>query len=126
MECVAVSVMGAKMLMLRVVEFAKAPGGRFRKDGPNSGEWFRDDILVPQLRKVTTKNDPLVVELDGAPGYGSSFLEEAFGGLIRLGLFTATDLRERLVVRASTPLYAPYQRLAERYMREATPERVVA
>lgn len=111
--------------MLRVVEFAKAPGGRFRKDGPNSGEWFRDDILVPELRKVADPNAPLIVELDGTPGYGSSFLEEAFGGLIRLGLFTVADLRERLVVRARTSLYAPYQRLAERYMREAVPEPAV-
>ena len=119
------SVMGAKMPMLRVVEFAKAPGGRFRKDGPASGEWFRDDILVPRL-KVVDAADPLVVELDGAPGYGSSFLEEAFGGLIRLGLFTAVELRERLVVRARTSLYAPYQRLAERYMAEAVPSRALA
>ncbi len=107
------------MPVLRVVDHAAAPGGRFKKDGPNSGEWFRDDILLPRLRHAAGRDDPLIVELDGAPGYGSSFLEEAFGGLVRLGVFTAPELRDRLVVRANSSLYAPYQRLAERYMAAA-------
>ncbi len=29
--------------------------------------------------------EQLVIELDGVRGYGSSFLEEAFGGLVRKG-----------------------------------------
>ena len=29
------------------------------------------------------KNEKLKIDLDGGYGYGSSFLEEAFGGLIR-------------------------------------------
>ena len=37
----------------------------------------------------------ICVELDDAMGYGSSFLEEAFGGLVREG-FDAEMLLERL------------------------------
>jgi len=31
-------------------------------------------------------NITIMIDLDGTPGYGSSFLEEGFGGLIREGV----------------------------------------
>jgi len=34
-------------------------------------------------------------------GYGSSFLEEAFGGLVRKNGFIASDLHKRLDVRSA-------------------------
>lgn len=63
-------------------EFTTTPGGRFVKDGPYSGEQFRKEKLEPVFRN---KEDQEIVELylDGAEGYPSSFLEEAFGGLVR-------------------------------------------
>ncbi len=79
-------------------EFSRYPGGRFRKDGPHSGEEFRDDFLRPALEK----NEPLTLEMDGVRGYGSSFLEEVFGGLIRLGV-NPNDLRQRLQISTSNP-----------------------
>lgn len=72
-------------------DFSKHPAGRYRDDGPNSGQRFREDFLVPALREA----DEVLVVLDGTRGFGSSFLEEAFGGLIREGLsnkFLATHL----------------------------------
>jgi hypothetical protein len=62
-------------------DFSRYPAGRYESDGPFSGERFRNDFLIPELAKGTT----LTIELDGARGYGSSFLEEAFGGLVRAG-----------------------------------------
>lgn len=59
--------------------FSNHPAGRTPEDGPNSGERFRNDFIAPELRKGAVH-----IILD-AEGYGSSFLEEAFGGLIRLG-----------------------------------------
>ena len=73
-------------------QFSKYPAGRYKADGPYSGERFRDDFLLPALK---TQGGRVVVELDGARGYGSSFLEEAFGGLVRAG-FTAEQLLDRL------------------------------
>ena len=63
------------------IEFGKYPGVKFRAHGPMSGEEFRDDFLLPALRD----NDRVVLKLDGAMGYGYSFLEEAFGGAVRAG-----------------------------------------
>jgi STAS-like domain of unknown function (DUF4325) len=114
------------MKIIRVAEYARSPGGRFKSDGPYSGEWFRDDILAPALIQATRNNDRVEVELDGTSGYGSSFLEETFGGLIRKRLLDADLVRRSLVITARTRVFAPYKKLAERYLRDARPELVAA
>jgi hypothetical protein len=60
-------------------DFSKYPGGRYLTDGEFSGERFRHEMLAPALRQ----HEAVTVELDGTLGYGSGFLEEAFGGLVR-------------------------------------------
>jgi len=56
-------------------EFTRYPGGRLRKDGPWSGQQFREDVLL----KLLAEHDVVRVDLSGARGFGSSFLDEAFG-----------------------------------------------
>lgn len=56
-------------------EFSSLPGGRRRIHGPHSGEEFREDHLVPLLRRFEFVN----FDLSGAEGYASGFLDEAFG-----------------------------------------------
>ena len=73
-------------------DFSKYPAGRFLTDGPASGERFRRQILLPALSKGTR----VIIDLDGTLGYGSSFLEEAFGGLVRSGPFPAEEISKRL------------------------------
>ena len=63
-------------------DFSRHPAGRHLTDGPFNGELFRKKFLEPNIRTV----DRIVIFFDGARGYGSSFLEEAFGGLIRTGV----------------------------------------
>lgn len=65
-------------------DFSRYPAGRFYDDGPFSGEKFREEFLRP----VIDVRDTAEIELDGVRGYGSSFLEEAFGGLVRAGFNT--------------------------------------
>jgi hypothetical protein len=79
-------------------DFSKFPAGRYLSHGPFPGEKFRDDILVPALMEA----DRVTVELDGTMGYGSSFLEETFGGLVRSRGFSAEDLHSRLTIHSST------------------------
>lgn len=64
-------------------DFSRYPAGRYRNDGPYSGEKFRDDMLAPTLA-LLGNGERLHILMDGVRGYGSSFLEEAFGGLMRL------------------------------------------
>lgn len=63
-------------------DFTSYPAGRCFGDGPFSGERFREEWLIPALSKLE-EDQQITINMDGARGYGSSFLEEAFGGLIR-------------------------------------------
>jgi len=66
-----------------VKEYTDKPGARYESQGSNSGEKFRRTILYPKFMESIEKNEILTVNLDGGYGYGSSFLEESFGGLVR-------------------------------------------
>lgn len=61
--------------------FSRYPAGRYYSDGPFSGQKFREEFLRPKLDSGIN----LVINLDETRGFGSSFLEEAFGGLVRAG-----------------------------------------
>ena len=78
-------------------DFSRHPAGRYKSVVPFSGELCRQKFLVPRL----TKGERLEVELDGTRGYGSSFLEEAFGGLVREEGFSGKQLRTTLVLKSS-------------------------
>lgn len=78
------------MKVLKVADFAKFPGPRYKSLGKYSGEEFREAVLIPAIEE---QGDSLVVDLDGVFGYGSSFLEEAFGGIVRKGLDHKTIIK---------------------------------
>lgn len=71
------------MLISVVKDYTDKPGARYETQGPFSGERFRDEILYPKFKEAIIRKETLTVDLDGGYGYGSSFLEEAFGGLVR-------------------------------------------
>ncbi|MFC7047976.1 STAS-like domain-containing protein [Emcibacter nanhaiensis] len=73
-------------------DFSIAPGGRLRSDGPDSGEEFREDLLEPLVQEY----EKLKIDLDGVEGYGSSFLEEAFGGLVRANILPYETIKNRI------------------------------
>ena len=78
-------------------DFSPYPAGRYIADSNLSGQVFRENLLAPTL-----KNDGnVLVDLDGTEGYGSSFLEEAFGGLIREEGFDLPDLMQRLTFKSN-------------------------
>lgn len=93
-------------------DFTDRPFGRYRADGKRSGEVFREDILMPALRQY----DHVTVNLGGTNFYGSSFLEEVFGGLVRAG-FTQAQLEKKLTaVHDKLPSVV---KEAEEYIRKA-------
>ena len=64
-------------------DFTTTPGARYIKDGPFSGEEFRQKFLEQYFKNP--KDESIIeVILDGTEGYATSFLEEAFGGLARI------------------------------------------
>jgi hypothetical protein len=107
-------------------DFSRTPGGRYISDGPDSGQLFRQRLLAPALRAAVSRNGPVTVILDGPRGYLSSFIEEAFGGLVRKEGFTANALKRFLQIKTVDVFYDPYKLLALKYISEATPENVAA
>ena len=71
------------MKMKIATDFSRIPGARYPEEGDFSGQEFRKNVLLPQLKKAIQEKVKLTIDLDGTAGLGTSFLEEAFGGLIR-------------------------------------------
>ena len=96
-------------------DFSRFPAGRFREDGDASGTAFREDLLVVALGQFQT----VEVVFDGIAGCGSSFLEEAFGGLVRQHGMTKLDLDQRLKLSAAEAEWKDFVALALRYIDQA-------
>jgi hypothetical protein len=93
--------------------FSRYPAGRFRTDGPWSGQRFREEVLIPALHR-----GPVTLILDGVAGLPSSFFEEAIGGLIRAGL-SFEELNKNLVFEAKTARMASYPEQGQKYLLDA-------
>lgn len=82
-------------MKINVVDmFTETPGGRTKAEGDFSGEEFREKILLPVIEKLIDTEEKIEIDLDGGYGYGSSFLEEVFGGLIRELILRSVSSKE--------------------------------
>jgi STAS-like domain of unknown function (DUF4325) len=114
------------MITIKIADqYSRTPRGRHISDGPFSGEQFRDRFLVPALTRAAETSDKVVVILDGTR-YLSSFLDEAFGGLVRVCGFTKDQLALLLEIQALDPSYEVYGNLAWCYISNARAERPLA
>jgi hypothetical protein len=93
-------------------DYSPYPGPRYVRQGPNSGEKFRR-LLV----KALSDHGSVLVDLDGTTGFGSSFLDEAFGGLVRNEGMRKADLLKRLVIKSD--LDSSYKLEAEQAIADA-------
>ena len=87
-------------------DFSKFPQGCTAADGDYNATKFREEILVPALKE----NDIVYVNLNGTLGFASSWLQEAFGGLINEG-FTLQELVDKLKIDTNSSIeeYSIYQ-----------------
>lgn len=98
-------------------QFTRLPGLRYIRLGKFSGEEFREKFLIEPLQQGKF----VTVELDGVRGYGSSFLEEAFGGTVRRLNLGIEDALRRLKVETSVDSW----RLdVEEYIRTAKSKKI--
>ena len=82
-------------------DFSPFPAGRYHPaDGPYTGQRFREEHLVPALGKLG-EAERLEVVFGGVEGCGSSFLDEAFGGLVRDAGFSKAFLEKHLRLTTS-------------------------
>lgn len=100
-------------------DFSDTPLGRYPGDGDFNGETFREKLLAPALR---SHPEGVMVVLDGVEGFGSSFLDEAFGGLVRNCGLGKECLKNQLHFQAS-PENQLYVNLIWRYIDKAKPSK---
>ncbi|WP_339690078.1 DUF4325 domain-containing protein [Celeribacter baekdonensis] len=101
--------------MIRIAEdFSEYPGGRYPEDGDGNGTDFRENFLVP----VIASGDHAKIVLDGTKGYPSSFLEEAFGGLVRGG-YEAQKIKDTFSFVANQPGFARFIALINEHIDRA-------
>ncbi|MCY4303438.1 MAG: STAS-like domain-containing protein [Aestuariivita sp.] len=110
---------GVTKRIVIATDFSPYPAGRFIDDGEFNGTTFRIDYLAPALREF----DRVEVVFDGVAGFGSSFLEEAFGGLIREEGIDLEDLNEKLILSTTEPDLKDDVQLTKKYMKLAAAAR---
>lgn len=86
-------------------DFSYTPGPRYIDEGKNSGEQFRQEILAGVFKRAITENRNVIVDLDGTDGYGTSFLEESFGGLVRNDGIDYNEIIKRLEIISTEEEY---------------------
>ena len=96
-------------------DFTTVPGPRHRSEGDCSGEQFLEELLRPQFVEAQKSDGVLHVNLDGAVGYPTSFLEQAFGGLARE--FGPEEVARRLEITCTDEPYLEDQ--IRNYIRNA-------
>lgn len=85
---------------IKFSDYIKFGHCRYRTEsGSNSAEAFRDDILLPVLKKNPTVTLDMTTEF----GLPMSFSEELFGGLIRNNEFNAEELITKLNIISDNP-----------------------
>lgn len=98
-------------------DFSDKPYGRYEVDGKWSGERFREQVLLPAFQR--NKESVEVYLDDVSRGFGSSFLEESFGGLIRAEV-NYEEIKRRLIIKTQD---ADYEEEIWEYIEEAHNER---
>lgn len=79
-------------------DYSSTPGPRYEVEGSYSGEQFRKTKFTQIFREAINHNQKIIVDLDGVVGYGTSFLEEIFGGLIREDHLSYPDIVKKLTI----------------------------
>ena len=112
--------MPARIIDMKILnigkEYSRNPSGRYPKDGPNSGERFRKDILLPILGSLEPNEKLKIILDDDVKGYGSSFLSEGFGGVVRDGHYKASELLSTLILHHDKTDFLFFKERIEKYI----------
>lgn len=86
-------------------KFSATPGPRYITEGDWSGELLRTTILKRVVMEAISSGEKITIDLDGTAGFGTSFLEEVFGGLIREDKLRISDLQKVLYFKSNEEPY---------------------
>ena len=97
-------------------DYTTRPGGRYLEDGDGNGTEFREKFLLP----IIASGKKAEIIFDGASGYPSSFLEEAFGGLVRKG-YLPDQILSTFEFIADDPSFGYLPLMIEKFVHSAKP-----
>lgn len=100
-------------------EFSRDPAGRYYTDGAGSGEEFREEHLLPALKKLSNDEVLDIIIDDDVEGYGSSFLVEGFAGVVKFGHYQGDELLKKINIKFSEPDFSFYKDKIIQYIKEA-------
>lgn len=107
------------MKTLKIAEFSDFPAGRSKEKDPYSGEQYREDILLPAV-----KEGEVMIDFTDVYACLPSFLEEAFGGLVRADVLPPKDVKERIkFVPTDSTKYQDYIFAINKYIDDAIANR---
>lgn len=73
----------SKDVVIKVADWSVTPGWRWITEVDNySGQKYRSEVVYDKYKLAVSNGVKLIVDLEGVAGFTSSFLSEAFGGLI--------------------------------------------
>jgi STAS-like domain of unknown function (DUF4325) len=108
-------------ILIQLAEFSVYPSGRDDGDGDFNGAKFRETVLRPAIEQAKLSGQNVQVSLANVLSFGSSFLEEAFGGLVRKGIADKAFLRQHLIIDSGKPTYERFKDIIFQYIENAKP-----
>ncbi len=81
-------------------DFSTDPYGRDPRDGPDNGQRFREDFIMPALNDF----EYVIVDFEDVL-CGPSFIEETFGGIIRRGYMNKKELLAKVTFKHELKSY---------------------
>lgn len=106
-------------------DFSPYLGGRYRDDGEFSGEEFRDEHLLVLVENAIQSGRTIKIDFDGVLGMPTSFLEEAFGGMMRARpQWALSEVERAMKIEAPrSPRLKPFIELATQFLKRASKSR---
>ena len=102
-------------------EFSPMPIGRFRTESKKSGEAFREEILYPKVCEAIKNKETLKVDFTDMLNLSAAFLEESFGGLVRIHELDRDEVLKTIEFISEDRLLVTYLELSRDFIEEAVP-----
>lgn len=100
-------------------DFSVSPSGISKNDNKSSAEHFRELFLVPALLNLKNKKKLIIIIDDVHDYYSAAFLKNAFGGLVSINHFNATELLKKINIQFSDKQFFFYKQKIIQYINDA-------
>ena len=101
--------------------FSAVPIVGFRSESDINGQAFREDILYPRVCEAIKNKETLEVDFTNMLNLSSAFLEESFGGLVRIHELYRDEVLNTIEFISENRLLRTSLELSRDFIEEAVP-----